>query len=217
MQGGRRTAVQFNGRYELTAQRHRSTARPWTSPPSGIGSGPSAQVTYARVEGMIDCPAQAVVKTAQVKVTDAGGAVRALQTLKLGQPFCRAGHFEPIKLFVWAVHEGAGNQDSSEESDHVVQPQEATRHPQPDRRGHARPGRTAFRRRPARRRRGGGRRHRHRPVQPAGLQRTRPGAGQGDGRARDHQRPGAGPCRGHRPARAAAQGAHRRRRPLRSP
>jgi hypothetical protein len=38
---------------------------------------------YARVEGMVDCPPHAVVKSAQVKVTDAGGAVRALQTLKL--------------------------------------------------------------------------------------------------------------------------------------
>jgi hypothetical protein len=32
---------------------------------------------------MIDCPPDVVVKTVQVKVTDAGGTVRALQTLKL--------------------------------------------------------------------------------------------------------------------------------------
>jgi len=32
---------------------------------------------------MIDCPAQAVVKTVQLKVTDASGAVRALQTLRM--------------------------------------------------------------------------------------------------------------------------------------
>jgi hypothetical protein len=80
MQGGR-NAVQFNGRYELTLS-GTLDGQPWTSPPAASTS--SLQVRqYARVEGMVDCPAQAVVKSAQVKVTDAGGAVRALQTLKL--------------------------------------------------------------------------------------------------------------------------------------
>jgi hypothetical protein len=80
MQGGR-NAVQFNGRYELTLS-GTLDGQPWTSPSSK--SVQALQVKqYARVEGMVDCPPQAVVKTAQVKVTDAGGAVRALQTLKL--------------------------------------------------------------------------------------------------------------------------------------
>jgi len=80
MQGGR-NAVQFNGRYELTLS-GTLDGQPWTSPSSK--SIQALQVKqYARVEGMVDCPPQAVVKSAQVKVTDAGGAVRALQTLKL--------------------------------------------------------------------------------------------------------------------------------------
>jgi len=80
VQGGR-SAVQFNGRYELTLG-GTLNGQPWTSPPSAT-IAPLQVKQYARVEGMVDCPPQAVVKTAQVKVTDAGGAVRALQTLKL--------------------------------------------------------------------------------------------------------------------------------------
>ena len=80
VQGGR-SAVQFNGRYELTLG-GTLDGQPWTSPPSTT-IAPLQVKQYARVEGMVDCPPQAVVKTAQVKVTDAGGAVRALQTLKL--------------------------------------------------------------------------------------------------------------------------------------
>ncbi len=80
MQGGR-NAVQFNGRYEVTLT-GTLDGQPWTSPPSA--SIQALQVKqYARVEGMIDAPPTVVVKSAQVKVTDAGGAVRALQTLKL--------------------------------------------------------------------------------------------------------------------------------------
>ena len=80
MQGGR-NAVQFNGRYELTLS-GTLDGQPWTSPPSAAIQALQVK-QYARVEGMLDCPPQAVVKSAQVKVTDAGGAVRALQTLKL--------------------------------------------------------------------------------------------------------------------------------------
>ena len=78
-QGGR-NAVQFNGRYELTLT-GTLNGQPWTSPSGSIQALQVKQ--YARVEGMVDCPPQAVVKSAQVKVTDAAGAVRALQTLKL--------------------------------------------------------------------------------------------------------------------------------------
>jgi hypothetical protein len=80
MQGGRQVAP-FNGHYELTVT-GTLDGQPWTSPPPAA-SQPIQVKQYARVEGMIDCPAQAVVKTVQVKVTDAGGAVRALQTLHL--------------------------------------------------------------------------------------------------------------------------------------
>ncbi len=80
MQGGR-TAVQFSGRYELVLS-GTLDGQPWTSQASASAQ-PLQVKQYARVEGMVDCPPQAVVKSAQVKVTDAGGAVRALQTLKL--------------------------------------------------------------------------------------------------------------------------------------
>jgi hypothetical protein len=80
MQSGR-NAQQFNGRYELTLS-GTLNGQPWTSAPAAAAQ-PLQVKQYARVEGMIDCPPQAVLKSAQVKVTDAGGAVRALQTLKL--------------------------------------------------------------------------------------------------------------------------------------
>jgi len=80
MQGARQAAP-FSGRYELTAT-GTLDGQPWTSTP-GAAPQPLQVKQYARVEGMIDCPAQAVVKTVQVKVTDAGGAVRAVQTLHL--------------------------------------------------------------------------------------------------------------------------------------
>jgi len=80
MQAGR-AASQFSGRYELTLS-GTLDGQPWSSTPA-VGSQPLQVKQYARVEGLLDCPPQAVVKTAQVKVTDASGAVRALQTLKL--------------------------------------------------------------------------------------------------------------------------------------
>ena len=80
MQGGRPTA-QFNGRYELTVS-GTLDGQPWSSQASAA-TQPLQVKQYARVEGLIDCPLQAVVQTVQVKVTDAGGAVRALQTLRM--------------------------------------------------------------------------------------------------------------------------------------
>lgn len=80
MQTGRSPA-QFNGRFELVLS-GTLNGQPWSS--SAAATNQPLQVKqYARVEGMIDCPPQAVLKSAQVKVTDAGGAVRALQTLRL--------------------------------------------------------------------------------------------------------------------------------------
>ena len=75
-------------RRRFTASAPRVTVRghlPWPLRwLTAAGSNQPLQVKqYARVEGMLDCPPQAVVKSAQVKVTDASGAVRALQTLKL--------------------------------------------------------------------------------------------------------------------------------------
>jgi hypothetical protein len=70
-----RNAPQFNGHYELTMI-GTLEGQPWSSPASGANQ-PLQVKQYARVEGMLDCPPAAVVKTVQVKVTDAGGAVRA--------------------------------------------------------------------------------------------------------------------------------------------
>ncbi|MET0383451.1 MAG: DUF6776 family protein [Burkholderiaceae bacterium] len=80
MQSGR-NAAQFTGRYELSLS-GTLNGQPWAWPSTGAAQ-PLQVKQYARVEGMIDCPPSAVVKTVQVKVTDSGGAVRALQTLKL--------------------------------------------------------------------------------------------------------------------------------------
>jgi hypothetical protein len=80
MQGGR-NAPQFNGHYALTLT-GTLNGQPWTSPAAGVDQALQVK-QYARVEGMLDCPSSAVVKTVQVKVTDASGAVRVLQTLKL--------------------------------------------------------------------------------------------------------------------------------------
>jgi hypothetical protein len=81
MQGGKAPG-QFNGFYEATLTGTRG-GQPWASPASPAARQTLQVKQYARVEGMIDCPPDVVVKTVQVKVTDAGGAVRALQTLKL--------------------------------------------------------------------------------------------------------------------------------------
>jgi hypothetical protein len=80
VQGGR-AALQFSGHYELVLG-GTLNGQPWTSGPAAASAALQVK-QYARVEGMVDCPPQAVVKTAQVKVTDSSGAVRALQTLKL--------------------------------------------------------------------------------------------------------------------------------------
>jgi len=79
VQGGKQPAP-FSGHFELTVE-GTVDGQPWSSP--GPPAQPLQVKQYARVEGVLDCPTQAVVKTVQVKVTDAGGAVRALQTLRL--------------------------------------------------------------------------------------------------------------------------------------
>jgi len=80
MQMGK-SAPEFTGRYDIVLTGVLD-GKPWTlSMPNG--GLPLAVKQYLRLEGMIDHPLQAVVKTVQVKVIDSRGAVRATQMLKL--------------------------------------------------------------------------------------------------------------------------------------
>lgn len=80
MQSGKSAGV-FNGRYDVTLS-GTLDGKPWTlSLPGGMQTLQVKQ--YARVDGRIAVPPQAVVKTAQLKVVDASGAVRASQSAKL--------------------------------------------------------------------------------------------------------------------------------------
>lgn len=80
MQHGR-NAGEFSGRYDLllTGQ---FEGRPWTLALPG-GAKPLTLKQYARVEGLVEHPAGAVIKSVQVKVIDAKGATRATQSIKL--------------------------------------------------------------------------------------------------------------------------------------
>ena len=80
MQHGRNT-VEFSGRYELllTGQ---FEGKPWTLALPG-GAKPITLKQYARVEGLVEHPPGAVIKSVQARVVDAKGAVRATQTVKL--------------------------------------------------------------------------------------------------------------------------------------
>jgi hypothetical protein len=80
MQSGK-SPVEFKGRYELQAA-GTLDGKPWTlSLPAG--AQPISLRQYARVEGRLDHPEAAVVKTVQVRVIDSKGGVRATQTVKL--------------------------------------------------------------------------------------------------------------------------------------
>lgn len=80
MQSGK-SPPEFKGRYELLVTGTLG-GKPWTlALPNG--PQPISLRQYARVEGRLDHPADAVVKTVQVRVLDPSGAVRATQTLKL--------------------------------------------------------------------------------------------------------------------------------------
>lgn len=80
MQAGK-SAPEFRGRYEITLG-GTLDGIPWTySPPDALR--PLQMKQYLRVEGMIDHPPDAVVKTVQVRVLDASGAVKATQTVKI--------------------------------------------------------------------------------------------------------------------------------------
>ena len=80
MQSGKAPA-EFKGRYELQAA-GTLDGKPWTFA-LPAGPQPISLRQYARVEGRLDHPAAAVVKTLQVRVIDSKGGVRATQTVKL--------------------------------------------------------------------------------------------------------------------------------------
>jgi len=80
MQNGR-SAPDFKGRYELLLS-GLLEGKPWTSPMPG-GPQPLQLRQYARVEGILELPAGAVIKSVQARVIDAQGTTRATQTVKL--------------------------------------------------------------------------------------------------------------------------------------
>ena len=79
MQAGK-TLPEFNGRYEIVLS-GTFDGKPWTLAQPG---GPQALQfkQYRRIEGMVDHPPSAVVKTVSVKVMDSKGAVKASLTVK---------------------------------------------------------------------------------------------------------------------------------------
>jgi hypothetical protein len=79
-QGGKAPA-EFQGRYDILLGGLLDGA-PWSMTLPG-GAQPLAIRQYARVEGLIDHPPGVVLKTVQARVTDAQGAVRATETLRL--------------------------------------------------------------------------------------------------------------------------------------
>jgi len=80
MQNGKSPPA-FTGRYDLLLS-GLMNGQPWSMSQPG-GPKPIQLRQYARVEGMIDHPATAVIKTVQARVTDNQGAVRATQTVQL--------------------------------------------------------------------------------------------------------------------------------------
>ena len=80
MQSGRSPA-EFKGRYEFQLA-GTLDGKPWTFTPQPAQRA-LALKQYARVEGMLDHPGTAVVKSVQVRVLDGSGSVRASQTVKL--------------------------------------------------------------------------------------------------------------------------------------
>jgi hypothetical protein len=79
MQNGN-VAADFSGRYEIVLS-GTLDGRAWSFSPPG-GTKPLSLRQYARVEGVIEHPEQAVVKTVQVRVTDQKGQLVATQTVK---------------------------------------------------------------------------------------------------------------------------------------
>jgi hypothetical protein len=80
MQNGK-NVPEFDGRYELTLAGTLDN-QPWTQGLPG-GPKPLQLKQYTRIEGLLQHPPNAVVKTVQVRVMDKAGGVRATQSLKL--------------------------------------------------------------------------------------------------------------------------------------
>jgi hypothetical protein len=76
-----KTLPEFQGRYELTLA-GMLDGKPWTWTPPPTKSNVVLK-QYLRLEGMIEFPTAAVVKSVTVKVLDAQGAVKASQTTRL--------------------------------------------------------------------------------------------------------------------------------------
>lgn len=76
-----RSAPEFVGHYDIVLA-GLLEGRPWSATLPG-GSQALKLRLYARVEGMVDHPVGAVIKTVQARVLDAQGALRAMQTVKL--------------------------------------------------------------------------------------------------------------------------------------
>ena len=79
MQAGKRP-TEFSGRYDVTLT-GTLDGKPWTFAQPG-GPQPLQLRQYLRLEGVIDHPPQAVVKSVSVRVLDLNGAVRATLTVK---------------------------------------------------------------------------------------------------------------------------------------
>jgi hypothetical protein len=78
---GLREAAEFEGRWDVTLS-GQLDGRPWTwRLPEG--ARPLKVRLYARVEGLLEHPPAAVVKSIQARVLDAQGVPRATQTLRL--------------------------------------------------------------------------------------------------------------------------------------
>ncbi len=80
MQNGK-APPEFAGRYDLLLT-GLLNGQPWSMSMPG-GPKPIRVRQYARVDGLLDLPAGAVLKQVQARVTDGQGGVRATQTLKL--------------------------------------------------------------------------------------------------------------------------------------
>jgi hypothetical protein len=83
MQPGR-NAPEFSGRYEISVT-GTLDGKPWTQASSG-GAQPLKLKQVLRLEGNLDHPPGAVIKTITVRVLDAGGTVRAAQTARVTAP-----------------------------------------------------------------------------------------------------------------------------------
>lgn len=80
MQSGK-ALPEFAGRYEIVAI-GTLAGRPWSLAIPG-GARELKVRQYARVEGMFDYPAEAVIKTVQARIVDQKGALRASQSVRL--------------------------------------------------------------------------------------------------------------------------------------